>query len=295
MSKDWIIVGDLGYDQVALVAFPHATGGMKALYFDEDAAIAIRDNFISARALNTGRWEATKAGHVNPPLKGTVMPTLRDDINDMINRMKPVHDELVKKFAHGTEWTRGEHIQCLDAFESAIELGQEALPFIPSNVVRGAGGSVVGPVGPVDTHDGPPILRPTSRGTADGLYKCWYHVVTESGYKMHGCVNVHHIEEKDGFFFVVGEGGKPWVIYHAEQVLGYWLDPGNTNQPNANTNWRIIWKEGGPSASDTLICSDVSLVAGRWALHKVIGNGDEASEQIYGYLRPGYISSIVRE
>ena len=289
-KKDWVIVGDLGYDQVVVVAFPHATGGWKALEFDEDAAIAIRDNFIAARALNTGRWTTAEAGHV-PPLGDREMstaPTLREDVQEMITRMTDVEKGLAAKLANNQDWTRDERVECIDAFDSAIELGKIVLPYIPPNAVSSAGGGV-------HAQSALPALKPHT-GHPNQTFTGWVKFVADGGHRLIKYLNVFSIEEKDGYVFVNGEG-YPWTIFKAADVWGYWLDAGGADKGN-NHKFSFFWEapeSGDRPSEDVLLGYSVRMESGRWALTKVMGPTNEVSEQPIGYFRPDIVQYIDRD
>ena len=59
--KHWIVVGDTGSDQVALIGFPHASGGLVEMEFDENVAEAVAGLLAAAQVLGTDRWQATRA------------------------------------------------------------------------------------------------------------------------------------------------------------------------------------------------------------------------------------------
>ena len=222
-------------------------------------------------------------------------PTLRDDIQDMIARMKPIHNTLVDKFAKGLPWNREEHIECLDAFESATELGQEVLPFIPPNIVRANWEEKTENIS--DSERKPTqnsILKPET-GVANALFTGWVKLVNDAGHKLVKFYNVYSMSEKSGCIFVNGEG-YPLAIYKKCNVWGYWLDVGGSETGNNHKftfNWENSINVGRPIA-DILLGYNVRMENGEWALTKVFGPDKAATEQPIGYFRPNCVQSIIR-
>lgn len=214
------------------------------------------------------------------------MPTLREDIKEAHDRMILVRDALAGKLAHDKPWTRDERVQCIDAFDSGIEMAELVMPYIPSNAVRGGL--------PVQASGGVPRLKPQT-GDGSKLFTGWVKFVTDSGHRLIKYLNVYSIEEKDGYLFVNGEG-YPWTIFKAADVWGYWLDTGGADKGNSH-KFSFFWEDskGGRPSEDELLGYDVRMESGRWALTKVMGPHDAVTEQPIGYFRPDVVQYIDRD
>ena len=64
------------------------------------------------------------------------MPTLRDDINEAIERASEARTQLVIKLERNIAWDKDDKITSIEGLDSLIDLSEEVLPYIPKNVAR---------------------------------------------------------------------------------------------------------------------------------------------------------------